>query len=151
MLTGNLGNARQYRDGGFTPDYDMTVPGLNYRMTNLQAAVGCAQLERIDELVAKRLQNAENYRRALKGKGKWLFVAECPNPVSLSKHLKANGVDSRSVFRPLHMTQAFRQDGKFKYAEKIWASGLCLPTGPHLTKEHQEKVIELIRGHKANG
>lgn len=144
MLIGNLGNAREYRDGGFTSDYDMTVAGLNYRMTNLQAAVGVAQLERIDELVAKRLQNAENYRLALKGKGRWLFVAECPNPVALAQHLKKNGVDTRSVFRPLHMTKAFRQDGKFKHSEQIWASGLCLPTGPHLEKDQQEKVIELV-------
>ena len=147
MLTGILGNARQYRDGGFTHDYDMTVAGLNYRMTNLQAAVGCAQLERIDDLVAKRLQNAENYRRALKGKGKWLFVAESENPVALAAHLKANGVDTRPVFRPLHMTQAFRQDGKFKHSEQIWASGLCLPTGPHLEKDQQEKVIQLVNQH----
>ena len=61
MLVGNLGNARQYRDGGFTHDYDQIVPGLNYRMTNLQAAVGCAQLERVEELVAKRLENAARY------------------------------------------------------------------------------------------
>jgi perosamine synthetase len=144
MLTGNLGNAKQFRDGGFTSDYDMTVAGLNYRMTNLQGAIGCAQLERADELVAKRLQNAQRYRDALKGKGKWLFVAESENPAALAAHLKANGVDTRPVFRPLHLTQAFRQEGKFKHSERIWETGLCLPTGPHLTKEQQEEVINLV-------
>ena len=147
MLVGNLGNARQYRDGGFTNDYDMTVPGLNYRMTNLQAAVGMAQLERIDELIQKRLENAERYAQALKGKGKWLFVAYTPNPVSLASHLRANGIETRSVFRPLHLTKAFRCDGKFKNAERIWETGLCLPTGPHLTKEQQEKVTQLVDQH----
>jgi perosamine synthetase len=147
MLVGNLGNARKYRDGGFTSDYNMEVPGLNYRMTNLQAAVGCAQLERIEDLVAKRLENAERYKSALKGRGKWLFVAECPNPVSLADHLRANGIDSRPVFRPLHMTQAFRQAGKFKNAERIWETGLCLPTGPHLSPEDQKRVIEHVARH----
>jgi perosamine synthetase len=147
MLVGNLGNARKFRDGGFTQDYDMEVAGLNYRMTNLQAAVGLAQLERIDDLVKVRLANARRYREALKGRGKWLFVAECPNPVSLAQHLRASGVDSRPVFRPLHLTKAFRCEGKFKHAERIWETGLCLPTGPHLTQQQQEKIIGLVDGH----
>ena len=147
MLVGNLGNARKYRDGGFTSNYDMEVAGLNYRMTNLQASVGCAQLERIDELVQKRLENAERYKQALKGRGKWLFVAECSNPVSLANHLRSNGIDSRPVFRPLHLTQAFRQAGKFKNAERIWETGLCLPTGPHLSPEEQKRVIENVARH----
>lgn len=148
MLCGNLGNARKYRDGGFTTqDYSMEVPGLNYRMTNLQAAIGCAQLERIDELVGRRLQNAQRYAQALKGKGKWLFVASTPNPVSLASHLRASGIETRPVFRPLHLTPAFKDVGKFKSAEKIWETGLCLPTGPHLTEEQQEKVIQLVDQH----
>ena len=147
MLTGNLGNAKQFRDGGFTSDYDQTVAGLNYRMTNLQGAIGCAQLERADELVAKRLQNAQRYRNALKGRGKWLFIAECDNPVALAKHLEANGVQTRPVFRPLHLTQAFRCDGKFKHSERIWETGLALPTGPHITEEEQKRICELVDFH----
>lgn len=147
MLVGNLGRARLFRDGGFTPDYDSLVAGLNYRMTNLQAAIGCAQLERIDELVGRRLENAERYRQALRGRGKWLFVAECTDPVSLADHLRANGVDSRPVFRPIHLTQAFRQAGKFPKSERIWETGLCLPTGPHLRKEEQERIIGLVSRH----
>lgn len=147
MLVGNLGNARKWRDGGFTSDYNMDVAGLNYRMTNIQAAIGCAQLERVDELVAKRLGNAKRYAESLKGRGKWLFVAECENPIFLANHLRENGVETRPVFRPLHMTQAFRQDGKFSHAERIWETGLCLPTGPHLTEEQQKKVIGLVDGY----
>lgn len=144
MLVGNLGNARKFRDGGFTSDYDMTVAGLNYRMTNLQAAIGCAQLERIDELVERRLENAARFK-VLKGRGKWLFVVECDNPVALAAHLRANAIETRPVFRPMHLTQAFGCYGKFKHAERIWETGLCLPTGPHLTKEEQERVIELVK------
>lgn len=144
MLVGNLGNARKFRDGGFTNTYDMEVPGLNYRMTNLQAAIGCAQLERIDDLVGKRLANAAFYQKHLKGFGKWLYVADVPNPVKTAEHLKKNGVDTRPVFRPLHLTKAFRTDGKFKTAEKVWETGICLPTGPHVTQEQQEKIVELV-------
>ena len=147
MLCGNLGRARLFRDGGFDSQYDSLVAGLNYRLTNLQAAVGCAQLERIDELVGKRLQNAARYKSALPGKGKWLYVAEVRNPVSAAEELKANGIESRPVFRPLHLTQAFRQSGKFPVAEKIWETGICLPTGPHLKEEEQERIIGLVSRH----
>lgn len=144
MLVGNLGNAQKFRDGGFTSDYDVLVPGLNYRMTNLQGAIGCAQLERLPELVKARLDNAAFYAENLKGLGKWLFVADCDNPTQVQAHLRANGVDSRPVFRPLHMTQAFRTAGKFPMSVKLWERGLCLPTGPHVTRQQQEKICELI-------
>ena len=51
MLCGDFGNAKDWRDGGFDSEYRNTVPGLNYRMSNMQAAVGLAQLERFDTLL----------------------------------------------------------------------------------------------------
>jgi perosamine synthetase len=147
MLVGNLGNARLYRDGGFTNDYDMVVPGLNYRMTNIQAAIGCAQLERADDLVAKRLHNASLYSERLEGKGKWLFVADCDNPVAVAEVLRKHKIETRPVFRPLHMTKAFRFGGKFKVAERLWERGLCLPTGPHVTEEQITRICDLVSLH----
>ena len=72
-LVGQFGNAREWRNGGFDENYCNTVPGLNYRMTNIQCAIGLAQMERWDELVPKRLENAEFYSKHLPGRGKWLF------------------------------------------------------------------------------
>ena len=105
----------------------MVAPGLNYRMTNIQAAIGCAQLERIDALLETRLRNAAHYAEELEGRGKWLFVVKTANPVRLQEHLRAHGIDARPVFRPLHMTQAFRQSGKFPRSVEEWETGLCLP------------------------
>lgn len=147
MLSGNLGNARHYRNGGFTPDYDMLVSGLNYRMTNLQAAIGCAQLERIDDLLSRRLENAALYASLIKGQGKWLFVADSDDAVGLTEHLKKSGVDCRPVFRPLHMTKAFRRDGKFPVSVRLWERGVCLPTGPHVSSEQIKKISEMINEH----
>jgi dTDP-4-amino-4,6-dideoxygalactose transaminase len=45
MLCGEFGNAKEWRDGGFDSNYRHSVPGLNYRMSNLQSALGLAQLE----------------------------------------------------------------------------------------------------------
>lgn len=146
MLCGELGNAEDWRDGGFDASYRNIVPGLNYRMSNMQAAVGLAQLERFDELLDSRLKNAARYAEQLPGKGKWLFCVEAENPHALQAHLKENGVDSRPVFTPLHLSPAFRAyaKGKYKVAEQVWVNHLALPTGPHLQQEQQERVIHLV-------
>jgi perosamine synthetase len=146
MLCGDFGNAREFRDGGFDSDYRHTVPGLNYRMSNMQAAVGLAQLERFDSLLKVRLSNARRYSEALKGKGKWLFCVETEDPRGLQSYLKENGVESRPVFTPLHLCPAFRVYGKGKYkaSEQVWMNHLALPTGPHLKEEEHEKVVSLV-------
>lgn len=149
MLCGDFGNAREWRDGGFDGDYRNAVPGLNYRMSNLQAAVGLAQLERIDSLLSDRQRNCRLFSERLKGKGKWLFVAECDNPRGLQQHLKSHGVDSRPVFTPLHRSPAFRQyaKGHYKNSDEVWSRHLALPTGPHVSPEQVEKMIGLIHGY----
>ncbi len=146
MLCGELGNAKEWRDGGFDSEYRNIVPGLNYRMSNMSAAVGLAQLERFDALLSSRQRNSDLYARSLPGRGKWLFVVECKDPVSLQRHLKDNGVDSRPVFTPLHRSPAFRAyaKGNYRGADKVWESGLCLPTGPHLDQEQQKRIIGLV-------
>lgn len=149
MLCGDFGDAKLWRDGGFDDQYRHIVPGLNYRLTNMQAALGLAQLERFDELLALRLANARAYSESIPGRGQWLFCAESTDPIGLGKHLRENGVDSRPIFTPLHLSPAFRAyaKGKYKVAEQVWQTHLCLPTGPHLKKEQQEKVISLVNNY----
>jgi perosamine synthetase len=146
MLCGKFGNARDWRDGGFDKDYRNTLPGLNYRMSNLQAAVGLAQLERFDDLLAVRLRNAEAYASMLPGRGKWLFCVECDDPRGLQQYLKEHGVDSRPIFTPLHLSPAFRQyaKGRYKVSEEIWMRHLALPTGPHVAPADITKITELV-------
>lgn len=144
MLVGADDRARLWRDGGFDSEYSMEVPGLNYRLTNLQAAIGCAQLERADDLISRRLRNAAFYKQRLPGKGKWLFVVEIPDPAGLQRFLKDSGIDSRPVFKPLHLSPAFKTPGHFPKAEKMWMNGLCLPTGPHLEQQQLERVTNLV-------
>lgn len=151
MLCGELGNAKQWRDGGFDSEYRNILPGLNYRMSNMQAAVGLAQLERFDGLLARRLQNVAAYSEKLKGSGNWLFVAETDNPRSLAAYLKERGIDTRPVFTPLHRSPAFRHlaKGKYRESDRVWERGLCLPTGPHVTIADCKKIAELVLEHSA--
>jgi perosamine synthetase len=146
MLCGDFGNAEQWRDGGFDSDYRNHIPGLNYRMSNMQAALGLAQLERVDSLLALRLANAGRYAELLPGKGRWLFCVETSNPRELQQHLKEKGVESRPIFTPLHLSPAFRQyaKGRYKVSEEVWSSHLALPTGPHVSLEQVEKIAGLI-------
>lgn len=149
MLVGADPSARLWRDGGFDADYGMAVPGLNYRLTNLQAAVGCAQLERANDLISQRFRNAAYYKQRLPGKGKWLFVVRTKNPKGLQTHLKEHGIDSRPVFKPLHLSPAFQVGGvqrnsTFSKAMDMWQNGLCLPTGPHLQEEELIRVTDLV-------
>lgn len=148
MLCGDFGNAKLWRDGGFDSEYRHSVPGLNYRMSNMQAAVGLAQLERFDRLLSDRLRNAEHYASLLPGKGKWLFCAETKDPIGLQKHLRSEGIDSRSIFNPLHLSPAFRvyAKGKYRVSEKVWQTHLALPTGPHVSLEQVEKIARAVNG-----
>lgn len=151
MLCGELGNAKEWRDGGFDSEYRNTLPGINYRLSNMQAAVGLAQLERFDALLSPRLRNAGLFAQGLKGRGSWLFVAEVDNPRGVQQHLRANGVDSRPVFTPLHRSPAFRAyaKGNYKQSDAVWERGLCLPTGPHVTPNDIDKIVELVNGYKS--
>ena len=144
MLCGDFGNARLWRDGGFDAEYKNHVPGLNYRMSNMQAAVGLAQLERFDEMLAVRLRNAGLYSLRLAGRGRWLYVAEVSSPKLVREKLSECGIDSRPVFCPLHRSPAFQTIGDFAHSDYVWKHGICLPTGPHITDEQITKIIDIV-------
>jgi perosamine synthetase len=150
MLCGDFGNAKDYRDGGFDQEYRNTVPGLNYRMSNLQAAVGLAQIERFDDLLALRLRNTSLYAAGLPGRGKWLFCVESEDPCGLQRFLKQHKVETRPVFTPLHRSPAFRvyAKGRYRVSDEVWSRHLSLPTGPHVSPEQVEKIIGLIHEFK---
>ena len=140
----NLDRARLYRDGGFDGQYFFVLPGLNYRMTNLQAAVGCAQMERLEDILAARRRNAARYKKALKGLGEWLFVVFVNNPFELREKLKEEKIDTRLVFPPLHEQPPFLNYGEFPGAKEASTTGLCLPTGPHVTTDQIDFIIEKV-------
>lgn len=129
MLCGDFGLAAEWRNGGFDSAYVPHLPGLNYRMTNLQAAIGLAQFERLDRLLEKRKINTAIYRTRLQGKGKWLFVMKTDNPYRIAQMLKSHGVETRPVFPPLSSSPAYKKYAKGKYdvSEAAW-KGLALPT-----------------------
>ena len=142
MLVGDVSLARKFRNGGFDEHYRFDVPGLNYRMTALQAALGLAQLEGLNVAQSEKRRVVKKYHEHLEGSGYWLFVARVENPEKIKRELFDLGIETRRVF-PLLPYQAPFQNGQhdFPNAEDFYRRGLCLPTGWHV---EPEKIIECL-------
>ncbi len=142
--------------------------GYNYRMTNLQAAVGMAQFERIDELAEMRRKNAQYYKELLKnvrgirlpneqGWAKsvyWMFSILIEpefilTPEKLMGELEKLGVETRPFFVPMNDQPVFKNIGLFKgevypIAEELSRKGMHLPSSSGLRKEEIESVCDSI-------
>ena len=142
--------------------YEHTEVGFNYRLSNLLAAVGRAQLGRLRAMIARRLEINSRYRSALAG----LSVTFMPTPAwsgwngwiscvmfadgatrDLAMETLANDdIESRPLWKPLHLQPAFAghhsvTDGT---SESLFAVGLCLPSGSALTDDEIDRVIAAI-------
>lgn len=148
--------AKLIRSHGFSPNkrYWHESWGTNMRMTNLQAAIGVAQLERVESLVNKKIDIAKLYISNLNKyipneisfpkenlesiNSHWLFAVLLPKGISVEKiqsTLESKHIETRRFFYPLHLQPAF---SKYKYGELqnaslIFERGICLPSSTTLT------------------
>jgi len=143
--------------------------GFNYRMTNLQAAVGCAQIEGAADLCAKKKHVGDRYRSKLAGvsgvrfgeipKGQnvvpWLHCivdehlpSEEARDALLARMLE-RGVETRPFFVPLHLFPYFSKTpvaglGALPKSERIAARGLALPSGGGLTDDEVDRSVDAL-------
>ena len=155
---------RVLRDHGMSKEkkYYHEVIGFNYRMTNLQAAIGTAQVERIDSILSWREDLEMEYRSVLskidgvslqridlpdRKKISWLvsiLVEEEKRDVILQK-LKENGIDSRPFFVPLSEMDIYKKyAGQCSNSKEISRMGMNLPTTYGIQSEDIEKIAEII-------
>lgn len=139
-------------------------PGFNYRMTNLQAAVGLAQLEQIERFLAERRQIEAEYDRLLadlpgvrRQQGHdaahavcWLYtivVSSARDRDDLMARLHDQGIETRPLFPPLHVQPAFRgaDDGDFPVSSDLAAHGLSLPTSNGMDLADVVRAGEAVR------
>ena len=153
------------RDHGMSTikKYWHDVVGYNYRMTNLQAAVGVAQLERIEWFVERKRQIAAMYRNRLADIGNlilpiekdyaiyvfWMFTICIRESCNVSREelmelLKSCGVGSRPVFFPLHRMPPYYTEKVYPNSEKISETGLSLPSSSALTEQNVDRICRLI-------
>lgn len=161
--------AQMLRDHGMSRErkYWHVEPGFNYRLTNLQAAIGVAQMERIESILSRKRHLAERYTSALAvveglvlpphapwaDPVCWLYTIQVAETAGLSRdslasRLLTNGVETRPVFYPLHAMPAFERfagSGDFPITEQIARTGLSLPSSVTLRDEDVDGVVELIR------
>ncbi|MEO8435206.1 MAG: DegT/DnrJ/EryC1/StrS family aminotransferase [Pyrinomonadaceae bacterium] len=148
--------------------YWFPIIGYNYRMANLPAAIGLAQLERVDWHLSRRREVAAWYRDILRdapgiswqaekaGRENvdWLFTIMLEGPIRASRDdvmagLFKRGVETRPVFYPMHILPPYREmgqeDGSFPLAERVARSGLSLPTWAGLQREDVVYVCDALR------
>lgn len=143
--------------------------GFNYRMTNLQAAIGLAQLQRIDQIIERKRTIAETYMQGLAQipglklpaemdyafNVYWMFAMVVNSEFGISRDelinvLAAKGIETRTFFCPLNLQPCYISGEFLKrvecpVAESLWQSGLYLPSGTGLSDSEISHVIEAIK------
>lgn len=153
------------------PYYHHTRMGYNYRLSNLLAAVGRAQLRALDSRVQARRAIFDRYARELAdlpgvgfmpeaefGEGtRWLSLITLDprrtpvKPADLIGKLHAEKIEARHVWKPLSLQpvfadcRSFTHDGGDSVAKRFFEEGVCLPSGSALSADAQSEVIGLIR------
>ena len=138
--------------------FEHRAVGYNYRLSNLLAAVGLAQLEKLPTILARRRAIRALYVRALPGLGflppvegenHWLTVALSRNRRErqrLLAALAADGIEARPVWKPLHLQPVFRGCRVFggSVAEDLFNRGLCLPSGTGLVEADVRRIAGVL-------
>jgi len=154
---------RMLRDHGMNPNkkYWHNIVGFNYRMTNLQAALGVAQLNKIDRLVNKKREIATTYKKLLQDLSAitsapempwaknvyWLYSILVKTTLrnKIIEYLEKQGIETRPFFYPLHTMPPYEHNLTLPIVEELSASGLNLPSGPRLSESQIEAVVESLR------
>jgi perosamine synthetase len=173
ILTDDAGmaeKARSLRNLGFQAErrFYHEQLGTNFRLTNLQAALGVAQVERIGEIIARKRRIGHEYTRRLKDIEHvslpierpwarsiyWMYglvlseESEMDN-AQLARKLKEQGVETRPFFLGMHEQPVFHKRGlflneKYSVAERLARRGLYLPSGLALTEDQLARVCDAV-------
>ncbi|MCU0342228.1 MAG: DegT/DnrJ/EryC1/StrS family aminotransferase [Ignavibacterium sp.] len=143
-------------------EYYHDIIGYNYRMTNICAAIGAAQLERANELIEKKIQIAKWYEEKLKNipvvfhsevgdvrHSFWMVSILFKDAVEREKvreHLKHNGIETRPTFHPVHlMPMYFKKGLSLPIAEELGSRGINLPSYPDLKETDVDFICNQIK------
>jgi pyridoxal phosphate-dependent aminotransferase EpsN len=160
--------ATQARDPA--PHYQHSQVGYNYRMSNILAGIGRAQLEVLDDRVNARRAIFERYVQALGNidgihfmpelegtmSNRWLTTLTIDQqklgiiPMDIINALAEENIEARPVWKPLHLQPVFAgikyysHHENWSVSEELFANGICLPSGSNMTEEEQNRVIDVF-------
>ncbi len=145
-------------------EYEHDMVGYNYRMTNIQAAVGCAQLERVDEFVEKKKYIREYYSKHLSGISDISFFPEVEWAESacwfsglvlndkyevkkVCELLKEKGIEARTFWKPVHQQKPYvnEERSEMKVADNLWKHVLTLPSSTGITEEELKYIVSTVK------
>ena len=158
------------RNQGRAPDMgwlDHDRLGFNYRLSDIACALGLAQLERLDQLLAERARVASLYREALDGidgvelpcpdrggnrRGWFVFVLQLPRRVDRDAVVRAlgeRGIPSKPYFPAVHLMTYYREqfghrEGEFPVCEDVAARSIALPFFPQMSEGQVQRVAEAL-------
>ena len=147
-------------------EYDFDMVGFNYRMTNIQAAVGCAQMERLEEFIKKKkkirrfytlefahMQNSGiSFFPETQGSSCWLSGIVLPNTKGLddvrilSVKLKEKKIETRTFWKPIHLQEPYKKVpcSELIVAESLWDRIVTLPCSTGITDGELEYVAKNV-------
>lgn len=148
------------------PDYDFDEVGFNYRMTNIQAAVGVAQMERLQTFIDTKRRVRKRYEKMLSdlqdkgitffpttdGSSCWFsgivlpYRAELRRAKEICARLKKKGIEARSFWKPIHLQEPYKNcpKGKVDVAESLWQRIITLPCSTNVTEQELEIVSNAL-------
>ena len=153
--------------------YEHDDIGFNYRMSNIHAAIGLAQVEKADEYRQMRINNNKLYKEFLKDIDGIVFQLDEKNSINVAwmnsiliepemygksrdelvEHLKQNGVETRLLFTGMHKQKSLEKfgcdmTGDYPVTKKLTQNGLYLPSASSLQREQIEFICKLIKDFK---
>jgi len=144
-------------------EYWHDIIGYNYRMTNICAAIGLAQLERVDKIIKQKRNIAHWYNKQLAGlpvtfhnefdkrfySTFWMISILTENEIKRDKlrdYLAKNGIETRPTFNPVHlMPMYYKENLNYSVAEDLGKRGINLPSYPDLNEEDVKFICKKIR------
>ena len=150
--------------------YEHRELGYNYRLSNVSAAIGVGQLEKLNELIELKQGIWSRYNRAFKryeeyGVGMvqvptwmtsnyWLSVLllgdkSRTTPTDIVRSLRSKNIEARHIWKPLHTQELWKSTDFVKaslttYSDWFFEHGVCLPSDVNMTEEEQEYVIDAV-------
>ncbi len=141
--------------------YEHTEIGFNYRMSNLLAGLGRAQLSRLEDGIARRTEIATTYAQQLPEiewcpygatarPNSWLTVGLLPvgmEPAAVCSRLEQQNIEARPFWKPMHQQPVFSQNKMVGtgVADRLFERGICFPSGSSMTDTDLERVVGAVR------
>lgn len=133
--------------------------GFNFCFTDLQAAIGLAQLDKLDSIIENKKRILETYREKLSNidgitfpmidrrceNVYWFSNILLDNPEALSRYLQKEGIETRRFFYPMHMQPCYKIEGAFPVSEELYNKGLSLPSSAFLKEQEIDFICDKIR------